>query len=842
MQDGESSEDASIHRESRRQLPFAVRDARFGCAPFRVGALVPSDCRARYTARRALAAADRHRSTAPPTDHVMSEHVAHEQHSGGLGDVVRGLGVGATQAMVLLARMLPLGLIAYAALGPAAVEPGVRAVFAAAAFGNLTVLVLGGAVLPNEIPRASTVLVFAAFVARLAGDPQLHALPSGGVPELLFLASLCIVLSGLIQAAFGLLRLGSIARFVPYPVVAGLMTGLAISLVVYELPHVLGTHAQAAGEAAAAVGHAVEHGAEQAAAHGAVQPWVLAIALLTMVVVVVVSLKWPTAPSKLAGVVVGTGIATLLHFFAPSVALGDRLPAVSGALPVPDALLPLLSARGIELVYLHAYDILVAAFVIAVVGSLDSLLAAVGEADGPLDTGHQPNRLLLTVGLGNVVAGLFGGVPVAYSSEEALQAERVGAHKVFVSIVTTGTLVLLVLYGGAILRQIPVAVLAGVTILIAISLVDRWAGATLQRVRRHQYDRELTLNLLLVLIVAGVTVVFGLVSAVVTGLILSMALFIAVMNRSLVRGVSTGETRASRRVYPPELASVLRAQGQSIRLLDIDGAIFFGTADRLGVEVHRVAAGARFVILDLQRVTLIDASGALVLERMSRRLREDGVRLLLAPLSETSPLGRALLGAGVFTEKHHPDWFVDSDRALEWAEGQLLQEARAATASREMRIGEFALMAGLSAAELDFMKPYLDRQLLPAGSTLFHAGERGDRLFLLSRGAVSVVADDPGAIGKSRRIVTLAPGVIFGESAMLEHGTHSVTAVAEEEIVLYSLSRQHLAAIRAANRDLHERLLLNLLDHLAGLLRVTAGTRSDAGDPLESTGPARVAA
>jgi MFS superfamily sulfate permease-like transporter len=728
--------------------------------------------------------------------------------------------------------MLPLGLIAYAALGPAAVDPGVRSVFAAAAFGNLTVIVLGGAVLPNEIPRASTVLVFAAFVARLAGDPELRALPSGGMPELLFLASLCIVLSGLIQAAFGLLRLGSIARFVPYPVVAGLMTGLAISLVVYELPHILGTHVAAGQDTVAAVGQAVEHGAEQAA-HGAVQPWVLGIALLTMAVVVVVSLKWPNAPSKLAGVVIGSGIAALLHYFAPSVVLGDRLPAVSGGLPVPDALLPLLSAQGLELVYRHAYDILVAAFVIAVVGSLDSLLAAVGEADGPLDTGHRPNRLLVTVGLGNVVAGFFGGVPVAYSSEEALQAERISAHKVFVSLVTTGTLVLLLLHGSAILRQIPLAVLAGVTILIAVSLVDRWAGATLQRVRRHQYDRELTLNLLLVLIVAAVTVVFGLVSAVVTGLILSMALFVAVMNRSLVRNVSTGETRASRRVYPPDLASLLREQGKSIRLLDIDGAIFFGTADRLGAEVQRVAAGARFVILDLRRVTLIDASGALVLERMSRRLRDEGVRLLLAPLSETSPLGRALLGAGVFTEKHHPDWFVDSDRALEWAERQLLQDARVAATSRELRIGEFALMAGLSPAELDFMKPYLDRQLLPAGSTLFHAGDRGDRLFLLSRGAVSVVAEDPGAIGKSRRIVTLAPGVIFGESTILEHGTHAVTAVAEEEIVLYSLSRKHLDAIRSADRDLYERLLLNLLDHLAGLLRVTAGTLREANEPLD---------
>ena len=140
--------------------------------------------------------------------------------------------------------------------------------------------------------------------------------------------------------------------------------------------------------------------------------------------------------------------------------------------------------------------------------------------------------------------------------------------------------------------------------------------------------------------------------------------------------------------------------------------------------------------------------------------------------------------AGAFTEKHRPDWFPDGDRALEWAERQLLAEAKVADASHEIRIGEFALTAGLSPAELDFMKPYLDRQLLPPRTPLFRAGQKGDRLYLLARGAVSVVAEDAGEADKYRRIVTLAPGVIFGESAMLEDEVHSVTAIAEGEIVL----------------------------------------------------------
>jgi MFS superfamily sulfate permease-like transporter len=680
----------------------------------------------------------------------------------------------------------------------------------------------------------------------------LSKLPGNGVAEILFLSALCLLLAGLPQIAFGVLRLGSIARFVPYPVVAGLMTGLAISLFLYELPHILGVHhetpaavaeapahgAAAAPAAAPAEAHgtaaappaapAGAHGAGAAAGHGGWQPWTLLVALFTIATVVLVGLRWPSLPSKLIGVAAGTAVSVVIAYFFHSIDLGPRLPEMSATLPVPDALRPLASAPGLKLAYRYFYEIAIAAAAIAVIGSLDSLLAAVGEMDGPLDTGHEPNRLLIALGFGNVFSAAFGGVPLAYSSHHALAVAHHGGRNLVPAITTLGTLVLLLLFGKPLLQAIPVAVLAGVMIVIASTLINRWAGAVVQRARRKQYDRELTLTIVLVLFVAGVTIIFGLVPAVITGLILSMALFIAMMNRSLVRGVATGETRASRRVYPPEQAAILREQGKRIRVMEIDGAIFFGTADRLGAEAQKAAEGATFLILDLHRVTMIDASGALMLERLAKGLREHGTRLLLAHISTASQLGRSVQAAGAFAAKHQPDWFPDGDLALECAERWLLDEAKVADASHEIRIGEFALTEGLSPVELEFMKPYLDRQLLPARSPLFRAGQAGERLYLLAKGAVSLVAGDGADSGKPRRIVTLAPGVIFGESAMLEGQVHSMTAVAESEVVLYSLSRKNLEAIRAVNPELYRRLVLNLLAHLSKMLRMTAGILRDA--------------
>ena len=199
----------------------------------------------------------------------------------------------------------------------------------------------------------------------------------------------------------------------------------------------------------------------------------------------------------------------------------------------------MLSGDGIALALRFGYDLLITALAIAVVGSLDSLLAAVGETDGPLDTAHHPNRLLVALGCGNLVSSLFGGVPVAYSSHHALTSRikaaaasscRASRRRPRSCCCCSTARRCCSSFRS---RRCPAMMLV-----IAVGLIDRWAGATIDRVRRGQYDSELIVNIALVVLVAGVTIVFGLVAAVITGLILSMGLFLAVMNRSLIRSVA----------------------------------------------------------------------------------------------------------------------------------------------------------------------------------------------------------------------------------------------------------------------------------------------------------------
>ena len=227
-------------------------------------------------------------------------------------DFVRDAASGVSAAFVLLTQMLTLGLIAYGALGPVGVEAGVRAAFAAAIFGNLTAAVLGGALLPNEIPRASTVLVFAAFVARLAGDAGAARLPGGGVEEILFLAALCLALTGIIQVALRRAAPGQHRALRPVP---GRRRAddrprrSRSSSTSCRTSWACTATAGTAKRATAAAGTRRCRARRRRTAGW--QPWTLLVALFTIATVFVVGRRWPKAPSKLIGVAAGTAVAAV---------------------------------------------------------------------------------------------------------------------------------------------------------------------------------------------------------------------------------------------------------------------------------------------------------------------------------------------------------------------------------------------------------------------------------------------------------------------------------------------------------------------------------------------------
>jgi SulP family sulfate permease len=732
-----------------------------------------------------------------------------QRHPDRAGTIAGNLRGGLANAAVSVGILLPLGLLSFAALGSDAAGVGVRAALVSTAVGGFIATLFGGMAIPGTNPRTSTSLVFAGFVATLAADPRLGNAGIHDLPTILALTSLCTGLAGLLQIAFGLLRLGSVVKFVPLPVVAGFMDGIAILVAVAQVRPLLGLQGPWSGDLAATFRH-VETGG-------------LALGLGTAVFAWAIARRWPRAPWALVGLVVGTAVYMVAERLFADLHFGPRLGSPSAGVPLPTVLLPLLSPGIGAALAAHWRELVTASVVIAVIGSMDALLSAV-SMDTLLNTRHDSNRFLLGYGLANVAAAAFGGIPINYSTAVPLAIHRAGGHGRVPGVVGAAVLALILLVGGSVLGLIPVTVSAGIMLVVALGMFDQWSRIVWREVRSGGRDRDALWSLAVVVIVGLITIVFGFVVSIAAGVLLSLALFIVTMNRSLVRGSATGASRASRRIYFPDQARLLREQGHRIKFLELEGAVFFGTAETLSRQVEQLAADARFVILDVRRVTTIDASGAMALDRLSRQLAARGVPLLLAGIVSGDRHARALRAAGAFLRGAEDTWFVDADRALEHAERRLLDEAGVQPPDVELPVDQLSLLQDLDPEQKAALRRRLDRVELAAGETLFRENEPGDRVYVLARGSVSVLSGVSGDRAAVRRLASFTPGVIFGETAMLDGGGRTATAVADEPSVVYVLTRASLDAIRAADPALASLVLLNLAKQLSARLRFAAAT------------------
>ena len=339
---------------------------------------------------------------------------------------------GVASAIPGLAHALTLGLLAFAPLGPEHADIGIRAGFAAGIFGGIAATVRSGTPLPATGARASTSLILAGFVATLAADPALGAAGVFG------LAILCVAASGVLQILFGLLRLGSLAKFVPYPVLGGFMCGVAILIALSQVPHVLGLAPDAMRKPA------LEW-------FVAAQPLTVWVSLATAAIIFAVARYWKSAPAALVGLAAGTAVYYATRFVSPDGALGPVVGGISGSLPLPTAFAGIAELIAQPAAARHLPALAAAAAVIAIIGSLDSLLAA-AAIDAAAGTRHRANRELVAQGVGNIVSAAFGGVPVALSPTRAIPAWRAGGRTRAIGYIAAGLLAAVLIVAGFAVR------------------------------------------------------------------------------------------------------------------------------------------------------------------------------------------------------------------------------------------------------------------------------------------------------------------------------------------------------------------------------------------------------
>lgn len=509
------------------------------------------------------------------------------------GDITGGV----TAGVVALPLALALGVAS--GLGPMAGMYGAIAVgFFAALFGGTGPQISG--------PTGPMVVVLAGLFASLSGDAAL-----------IFTA---VILAGLIQVAFGLFGLGHYIRLVPYPVISGFMTGIGVIIIILQLNPLLG-HNSPSGTLGA-LGFLPT-------ALSDVHPVNLLLGLGTLAMVY----GWPARfgrylPAPLAALIAGT----LVAYFALEVPVLGDIPA-----GLPELHLPVFDGDKLFLV-------VEAAIILAVLGSLDSLLTSL-VADNMTRERHHSNRELIGQGLGNTAAGLIGGIAGAGATMRTVVNIRSGGRSRLSGMTHALVLLAVALGLGPLAANIPVAVLAGILVKVGLDIID-WRYLK----RAHQGPRW---DLILMALVLVLTIFVDLITAVAAGVVLAALAFVKQVARLQIAGLRN----LPEHLDSPEDKAILERNRDAIALFEFSGPLSFGAAADLGHHVREHSEpGSRILILDFSSVPFLDLSAVLAVETIAADARSSGRQLYLAGMNDEvrtvlADLNDGLPGDGQFRDR-----------------------------------------------------------------------------------------------------------------------------------------------------------------------------------------------
>jgi len=488
------------------------------------------------------------------------------------GDVFGGL----TAGIVALPLALAFGEASGA--GPIAGLWGAIFVgFFASLFGGTGTNVSG--------PTGPMVVVFAGVFASLSGNP---ALVFGAV-----------VLAGVLQIVFGVLKLGQYIKLVPYPVISGFMSGIGCIIIALQAARLFGHEPEGGGTipALAAIPSAVADPNFAA----------LFVGLVTLAIVFFWPAKWGKwLPGALAALIIGTLLSLLVK---GSPILGD-IPT-----GLPSFLIPEFTRDTIAVVF-------EAAFILAVLGAIDSLLTSL-VADNMTRTRHDSEKELIGQGIGNTVAGFFGAIPGAGATMRTVVNIRSGGETKIAGMLHAVVLLLIVLSLSPLASQIPHAVLAGILVKVGYDIID---VAYLKRAHRGpRWD------LVLMAVVLGLTVFVDLISAVAVGVVLAALGFIKrLADTQLAEVVEADSTTTS-----DEENALLDNARNKVTLFDFTGPLSFGAAADLGHQVReKVREHTSAIVLDFTRLTFIDVSAARAVETIAIDANQAGKTIYVAGLNE----------------------------------------------------------------------------------------------------------------------------------------------------------------------------------------------------------------
>jgi SulP family sulfate permease len=624
-------------------------------------------------------------------------------------------------------------------------------------------------------PQENTAVILALMAASISGYIKRADPTADPFPTIVAAIALTAIVTGGFFLALGLLRLGKIVRFIPYPVVGGFLAGTGWLLV----------------QGSFSVMTDVPLGIS--AMPRLIQPdilllWVPGLAFGTILTLVLRRYHhYLLLPAMLVGSI-ALFYAILLASGMPIATAGKRgllLGSIpSGGLWPPISLGAVASVNWPVLVReagnVAAITILAAISILLNASGLE--LATEKEID--LD------RELRTTGVANLATGLLGGMVGYLSLSESTLNHRAGANSRLAGLTSALLCIVALVVGAHTLSYFPKPVLGGLLLFLGLaflveSVFDAWF-----RLPRIEYG----LVILILFVVASV----GFLEGVAVGIVVSSILFAVNYSRiNVIKHAISGvdlRSNVDRRAIDER---ILEKKGGHIHILQLQGYIFFGTAYNLLKEVvqrmlTKTPLPVRYVVLDFRHVDGLDSSAVVTFTRMKKLAESQLVTLVL---TELPPSIRKQLERGrVIDEESRPNKacrsFTDLDHGLEWCEGQLL------ITNTMIRPKPTNLARELEAVfqerdSIPKLMTYLERVEAPDGYELFRQGEASDDLFLIESGEATAWLEIEGRA--RRRLRTMGPGTVVGESGMYLKARRSATVMTNGPTILYRLSNKALA-------------------------------------------------
>ncbi|MBZ0275336.1 MAG: cyclic nucleotide-binding domain-containing protein [Anaerolineae bacterium] len=428
------------------------------------------------------------------------------------------------------------------------------------------------------------------------------------------------------------------------------------------------------------------------------------------------------------------------------------------------------------------------------------------------------NQEMRALGFINILSGLAGGMIGFHALGMTRLSQDMNARNKRIGIVV-GVIPLLVLFlGSTILTYIPVPLLGALLVFLGLSFAYEWAIE-----KRH----SLALADWLVVLFIGITIVVaGFLTGIILGLISVVAVFLVNYSRTNIfhHEFSGAETTSNVERNAHQQRELLKL-GQHISVMELQGFIFFGTAnailDRLKARLNEAALPLAYMILDFRRVTGVDSSAAFSFIKAQYQAESHNFMLIFTHLS---PQLEDQFAHNGIAPNDHLKYFADLDHALEWVENELIEHNRVTQmrvpATLKLQLAE----RGFAKSHTQRLESYLDVVRLEENDILIHEGAESDDLYFIELGQVTIYVDVPN--GAPVRLQTLSLGTLVGEIGFLLRSNRSATVKADCTTIAYRLTRDAMNRLGTEDPE----LALAVKDLLLGVVaeRLATTTRKIA--------------